>query len=78
MGKPEKIAILNCFIYANFNYCSLVWYFSTCESIRKIEKIQKRCLRIVINDYESDYDILLKTLRKSNYGNKVIKVLSGH
>ena len=36
-----------------------VWHFSTCESIRKIEKIQKRCLRIVLDGYESDYDVLL-------------------
>ena len=48
MGKLEKVAIVNSFIYANFNYCPLVWHFSTCESIRKIEKIQKRCLRIVL------------------------------
>ena len=50
MGKPEKVAIVNSFIYANFNYCPLAWRFSTCESIRKIEKIQKRCLRIVLDD----------------------------
>ena len=54
MGKAEKEAILNSFILSNFNYCPLVWHFSSCESIRKIEKIQKRCFRIVLNDYESD------------------------
>ena len=31
MGKPKKVAIVNSFIYANFNYCPLVWHFSTCE-----------------------------------------------
>ena len=41
IGKPEKVAIVNSFIYANFNYCPLVWYFSTCQATRKIEKIQK-------------------------------------
>ena len=40
MGKSEKVTIVNSFIYANFNYCPLAWHFSTCESIRKIEKIQ--------------------------------------
>ena len=60
VGKPEKVAIVNSFIYANFNYCPLVWQFSTCESIRKIEKTQKRCLRIVLDDYDSDYDVLLR------------------
>ena len=53
-GKSEKVAIVNSFIYANFKY------FNTCESIRIIEKIQKRCLRIVLDDYDSDYDVLLR------------------
>ena len=39
MGKAEKVAVVDSFIYANFNYCPLVWHFSTYESIRKIEKI---------------------------------------
>ena len=28
MEKPEKIAIENSFIYANYNYRPLVWHFS--------------------------------------------------
>ena len=63
MGKSPKEAIINSFILSNFNYCPLVWHFSSCESIRKIEKIQKRCLRIILNDYESDYE---NVLRNSN------------
>ena len=59
-GKSEKVTIVNSFIYANFNYCPLVWHFSTCESIRKIEKIQKCCLRTEFDDYDSDYDVLLR------------------
>ena len=64
MGKSEKEAIINSFILSNFSYCPLVWYFSSCESIRKIEKIQKRCLRIILNDYESDYETLLRNSNK--------------
>ena len=41
-----------------------MWHFSSCESIRKIEKIQKRCLRIILNDYESDYETLLRNSNK--------------
>ena len=59
MGQSEKVAIINSFVLSNFNYCPLVWHFSYCESITKIEKIQKRCLRIILNDYESDYETLL-------------------
>ena len=41
MGKSEEVPSVNSFIYANFNYCLLVWHFSTCELIRKIEKNPK-------------------------------------
>ena len=53
------MAIVNSFIYANYNYCPLVWNFITCESIRKIKKIQKRSLRIVLDDNDSVCDVLL-------------------
>ena len=33
MEKSEKEAIINSFILSNFNYCPLVWYFCSCESI---------------------------------------------
>ena len=56
MGNKEKIAMINSFVYSNFSYCPLVWHFCSCESLRKIEKIKKRCLRLVLNDYESDYE----------------------
>ena len=49
------------FILSNFNYCPLVWYFSTAKQYQKIEKIQERVLRFVQNDYISDYSMLLKS-----------------
>ena len=75
MGKPEKVAVVKSFIYANFNYC-LVWHFSNCESIRKIEKIQKRCLRIVLDYYDSDYDVMLRKSRKVTMEIKRLRVLA--
>ena len=50
MGKLEKEALIKSFILSKFNYCPLVWHFGSCESIRKIEKIQKRWLGIILND----------------------------
>ena len=76
MGKPDKVAIVNSFIYENFNYCPLVWHFTTRESIRKIEKIQKRCLRIVLDDYDSDYDVLLRKSSKVTMEIKQLRVLA--
>ena len=60
MGNKEKIAMINSFVYSNFGYCPLVWHFCSCESSQKIEKIQKRCLRLELDDYESDHGNLIK------------------
>ena len=76
MGISEKVAIINSFIYTNFNYCPLAWHFSTCESIRKIEKIQKRCLRIVLDNYGSDYDVLLRKNGKATMEMKRLRILA--
>ena len=75
MGKSEKVAIVNSFIYANFNYCPLIWHFSTYKLIRKIEKVQQRCLRIVLYDYGNDYDVLLRKSGKETIKIKRLRVL---
>ena len=64
IDKKEKEAIINSFIQSNFNYCALVWHFCLCKSSNKIEQIQKRCLRIALNDNESDYKTLLEKFSK--------------
>ena len=46
--------LANSFIISNFNYCPLVWYFSTAKQLQKIEKIQERVLRFLHDDYVSD------------------------
>ena len=76
MGKSEKEAVINSFIPSNFNYCPLVWHFSSCESIKEIEKIQKRCLRIILNDYESDYETLLCNSNKSTMKIRRLRALA--
>ena len=50
------------FILANFNYCPLVWYFTSAKQINKIEKIQERALRYISDDYDSHY----QQLRENN------------
>ena len=60
LGFEEKKILINSFIYDSFNYCPLVWHFCSKNSLNKIENIQKRALRFLFNDYESDYKILLK------------------
>ena len=60
LGINERKAIVNSFIYANFNYCPLVWHFCSKRTMEKIENIQKRALRFLCNDYSSSYEKLLE------------------
>ena len=51
-------------------------HFSSCESIRKIEKIQKRCLRLIFDNYDSNYDVLLRKSGKVKMEIKRLRVLA--
>ena len=44
---------------SHFHYCNIVWHNCDTENTIKIEKIQKRALRVILNDYQSSYDELL-------------------
>ena len=64
--QKEKEALVNTFVYSNFNYCSSVWHFSTKKSTKKIEKIQEHCLKLLYNSTTETYDdLLVKTLQSS-------------
>ena len=61
---PEEKALIGAFVFSNFNYCPLVWHFTSMTSTNKIESIQKRALRLLYNDYTSTYDSLLAKANK--------------
>ena len=62
IGFKEKHILVQSFVYSNFNYCPLAWYFSSSKSLQKIEQLQERALRFLYNDYTSSYnDLLLKS-----------------
>ena len=68
--------LINSFIYANFNYCPLEWHFSSRKAINKIDNIQKRALRFLLNDYSSDYETLLKKTSKCTMEVKRLRLLA--
>ena len=59
LSFEAKKVLVNSYFYSNFNYCPLVWMFSSAKSLNKIESLQKRALRYLYSDYESPYDRLL-------------------
>ena len=66
LGQKGKEALVNTFVYLNFNYCSLVWHFLTKKSTNKIEKIQEPCLKLLYSNTTETYDdFLVRTLQSS-------------
>ena len=46
-------------IKSQFNHCPLTWMFCSRESNNLINKVQERALRLITNDYQSSFNILL-------------------
>ena len=59
MGHTERKLIMQAFILSNFNYCALIWHLCSQSNTEKIEKIQERALRLVLDDHISDCPTLL-------------------
>ena len=60
LDQDSRMAIYKSFIMSNFNYCPLIWMFTSKTSLSKLENIQKRALRFVLDDYQSGYTDLLQ------------------
>ena len=76
MGFKEKEVLLNSFVLSNFNYCPLVWYFCSSKSLKKIEKIEVRALRILNKNSTCDYDQLLNKSGKASMEVKRLRNLA--
>ena len=76
MGMTEKTILMKSFILSNFNYCPLVWHFCSERDTDKMEKIQKRALRMVVDDYESDFETLLQNAKMQTLHVGRIKALA--
>ena len=64
VSNNYDLYIFNAFILSNFNYCPLVWHLCGQTDTNKMEKIQERALRFVLNDHNSSYSDLLQRANK--------------
>ena len=67
----ERKALTECFVQSNFNFCPLVWFFTSPKSIRKIESIQERALRLLFQDYTRIYEDILTRNGKNKFSTKL-------
>ena len=60
MTIDKRKILLNSFVTAQFNYCPLIWMCHSRTLNNKINRIHERALRIVYNDYKSNFKELLE------------------
>ena len=60
MTIDKRKILLNSFVTAQFNYCPLIWMCHSRTLNKKINRIHERALRIVYNDYKSNFKELLE------------------
>ena len=58
LDRKAKNTIYNSYIKCNLNYCSVVWMFSNKTEIEKLERTNKRALRLVTNKSHLSYEDL--------------------
>ena len=46
LSQQQKKLVSNSFISGHFNYCPIVWMFSSIRSYRKINKLHESSLRL--------------------------------
>ena len=60
------------FILPHFHYCSSVWHFCGARNTEKLDALNKRSLRFILNDVESTYSTLLNQVNCVSLYNKRI------
>ena len=64
LSTEQKLTLFNSFVSSQFGYCPLIWMFHGKSSNDAVNRVHRRGLRAVYNDFVSDYDTLL---RKGNH-----------
>ena len=52
--------LYNTFVMSNFNYCPLLWIYHGKTSSNQVDRVQKRALRILHNDFNTQFEVLLE------------------
>jgi len=60
LDPSQKLILYNSFVISSFGYCPVVWMYCGKSSNNNINRIQKRALRALYNDFTFSYDELLK------------------
>ena len=70
MSTETMLCLYKAFILPHFYYCSMVWHFSSKQDSDKLDLLNKRILRFIFKDFNSEYNNLLKRAGTVNLKDK--------
>ena len=59
INNETLLKLYKAFILPHFYYCSSVWHFCGTRDADKVDNLNKRILRFILQDYSSPYDTIL-------------------
>ena len=73
MSSKTMLRLYEAFTLPHFYYCSMVWHFSSKQDSDKLDLLNKRILRFVFKDFNSEYNNLLKRAGTINLKDKCLQ-----
>ena len=70
MSTETMLRLYKAFILHHFYYCAMVWQLSSKQDSDKLDLLNKRILRIIFKDFNSEYTNLLKKAGTANLKGK--------
>ena len=68
--KHIMLLLYKNFIVPRFNYCADIWHFCGARNTKKLEDLNKRILRFILNEHNLSYSELLETTSQVSLYNK--------
>ena len=70
VSKHTMLLLYRNFIVPRFNYCADIWHFCGARNTKKLEDLNKRILRFILNEHNLSYSELLETISQVSLYNK--------
>ena len=70
-----RLRLYKAFIMPHFNYCSPVQHFCSARNTEKIDTLNKRILRFILQDYNSPHDCLVSKVNSESLYKRLIQTL---
>ena len=73
INKETLLKLYTAFILPHFYYCSSVWHFCCARNADKVDNLNKRILRFILQDHSSPYDLLLSKVNMKSLSTHIMR-----